>query len=165
MDEALAIQWMNLAAGKLLENRDHLSVQNGVLTAADAGHAGLIRHLVANCREGKESVSLSFEDIHIIIRAHPIRTDGRQGFAGLRIHLSGEDFPHRYSNLETAFDLTRSEMMLMRHLAKGLNAELVAAEMSISVETVRSHIRNIYRKVGAGCRESLFYRLRPFLDM
>lgn len=164
VDQALSIQWINPQAREQLADCGCLSFAKGQLTATDPDHARLIRGLVTNCREGQATLSLRCDDNHIVIRARPIRI-GNEAFIGMRIHRTGDHFPHGYANLETAFGLTRSEVNVMRHLARGLNADLVAREMSISLETTRSHIRNIYRKVGASCRESLFYRLRPFLEM
>jgi DNA-binding CsgD family transcriptional regulator len=165
VNQALAITWMNGPARQQLPGYQCLSVEDGLFSAADPEHSRTLRDLVANCRDGPASGSLECGDIHVIIRGHRIPADGQESFVGLRIHTTGEAFPHGYSNLHAAFGLTRSETTLMQHLAKGLSADLVAKELAISLETVRSHIRNIYRKVGASGRESLFHRLRPFLEM
>jgi DNA-binding NarL/FixJ family response regulator len=43
--------------------------------------------------------------------------------------------------------LTNKEKEILKALAKGLRYKEVAAEMNISMETVRSHARNIYEKL------------------
>jgi DNA-binding NarL/FixJ family response regulator len=43
--------------------------------------------------------------------------------------------------------LTPKEKEILKALAKGLRYKEIASEMSISVETVRSHARNIYEKL------------------
>jgi DNA-binding NarL/FixJ family response regulator len=43
--------------------------------------------------------------------------------------------------------LTKKEKEILKALAKGLRYKEIAAEMSISIETVRSHARNIYEKL------------------
>lgn len=43
--------------------------------------------------------------------------------------------------------LTEKETMVLKHLVDGKSYKQVAAEMKITLETVRSHIKNIYRKL------------------
>ena len=43
--------------------------------------------------------------------------------------------------------LTNKEKEILKALAKGLRYKEIAADMSISIETVRSHARNIYSKL------------------
>jgi DNA-binding NarL/FixJ family response regulator len=44
-------------------------------------------------------------------------------------------------------NLTPREVELIRLFAKGYSYKMIAAELSISVETVRTHIKNIYKKM------------------
>ncbi len=44
-------------------------------------------------------------------------------------------------------NLTAREQELIRLFAKGYSYKMIAAELSISVETVRTHIKNIYKKM------------------
>jgi len=48
--------------------------------------------------------------------------------------------------------LTPRELDVLRCVADGLTNRLVAAELSISVETVRSHVSNILAKLEAPSR-------------
>jgi len=48
--------------------------------------------------------------------------------------------------------LTPRELDVLRCVAEGLTNRLVAAELSISVETVRSHVSNILAKLEAPSR-------------
>ncbi len=45
--------------------------------------------------------------------------------------------------------LTPREQKVMEVLARGLGSKYAARELRISYETVRTHKRNIYRKLGA----------------
>ncbi|HEX2016592.1 MAG TPA: response regulator transcription factor [Solirubrobacteraceae bacterium] len=45
--------------------------------------------------------------------------------------------------------LSPREREIMHHMAEGLTAEAIAGEISISVETVRTHVRNAIRKLQA----------------
>ncbi|MBX9460146.1 MAG: helix-turn-helix transcriptional regulator [Brevundimonas sp.] len=44
----------------------------------------------------------------------------------------------------------------MKRLVAGQPASTVAEELGLSIETVRTHIRRIYNKLGISSREQLF---------
>ena len=44
----------------------------------------------------------------------------------------------------------------------GLMAEEVSATLCVGIETVRTHIRQIYAKMGVKSREAMFRRVLPF---
>lgn len=50
-------------------------------------------------------------------------------------------------SIDTSEILTNKEKEILKALAKGLRYKEIASEMSISMETVRSHARNIYEKL------------------
>lgn len=45
------------------------------------------------------------------------------------------------------FDLSDREKQVLQHLVNGFSYKMIAAEMFISIDTVRSHIKNIYEKL------------------
>lgn len=51
------------------------------------------------------------------------------------------------NSIDDADMLTPKERQILKALAKGLRYKEIAAEMSISMETVRSHARHIYEKL------------------
>lgn len=58
--------------------------------------------------------------------------------------------------------LTKTERALLRSLSKGLTNKELAAEHSITVNTVKFHLRNLYDKLGVSNRSqaiALFYSL------
>ena len=58
------------------------------------------------------------------------------------------------------FDLSKREMEIIVHLAKGLSSEEVAAEMFLSRHTVDTHRRNIHTKTGTRNSVELLNLLR-----
>jgi DNA-binding NarL/FixJ family response regulator len=48
---------------------------------------------------------------------------------------------------QPTYELTEKEKEVLRCLTQGLSYKLIAAEMSISIETVRTHIKHIYGKL------------------
>lgn len=48
--------------------------------------------------------------------------------------------------------LTKSEIRVLRHLPTHLTAPEVASELPVSTTTVKTHLRNVYAKLGAHSR-------------
>jgi LuxR family maltose regulon positive regulatory protein len=59
-----------------------------------------------------------------------------------------------------AEDLSRSELRVLRYLPTNLTRPEIAGELSVSVNTVNTHIRRIYAKLGATDRSSAVRRGR-----
>ncbi|MEY3149420.1 MAG: hypothetical protein RL029_694, partial [Actinomycetota bacterium] len=49
--------------------------------------------------------------------------------------------------------LTRREADILRHLATGLPLKEIASNLNISKNTIKTHLRNLYRKLGAEDRK------------
>jgi len=56
--------------------------------------------------------------------------------------------------------LTEREREALRHLSEMLSTAEIATEMYISVNTVKSHLRSIYRKLSAAHRSEAVRRAR-----
>lgn len=54
------------------------------------------------------------------------------------------------------FELTRRERDILRHLMEGLDNDDICDQLCISVNTLKKHILNIYRKLGINNRVQLF---------
>jgi DNA-binding NarL/FixJ family response regulator len=55
--------------------------------------------------------------------------------------------------------LTKKQEEIVQYLVKGLSYKMIADEMEISIETVRDHIKKIYRKLHINCKVEVI-RLR-----
>ena len=51
-------------------------------------------------------------------------------------------------------DLTHRELEILKELAQGLTYQEIAEALFISENTVRTHIRHVYKKLGVGNRTS-----------
>jgi len=79
--------------------------------------------------------------------------------------LPHEQLPSRASHPDEADllvvePLTEREREVLRHVSGMLNTAEVASEMYISVNTVKTHLRNIYRKLAAAHRSEAVRRAR-----
>jgi LuxR family maltose regulon positive regulatory protein len=59
-----------------------------------------------------------------------------------------------------AEEISPSELRVLRYLPTNLSRAEIASELSVSVNTVNTHVRNIYAKLGAGDRSSAVQRAR-----
>jgi DNA-binding CsgD family transcriptional regulator len=57
------------------------------------------------------------------------------------------DSMQQKSPSENPYQLTPKEKEVLTSLSKGNSYKLIADDISISIDTVRSHIRNIYEKL------------------
>ncbi|MER7180420.1 helix-turn-helix transcriptional regulator [Streptomyces hyaluromycini] len=59
-----------------------------------------------------------------------------------------------------AEELSPSELRILRYLPTNLTRPEIAAELSVSLNTVNTHVRRIYAKLGAGDRSAAVQRGR-----
>ena len=66
---------------------------------------------------------------------------------------------------ETGESLTRREADILRHLATGLPIKDIARNLSISKNTIKTHLRNLYRKLGAIDRDDAVAKGKKLLKI
>lgn len=162
VDETLRLLWANRDGCRLLEEGRDLELRDGVLSARTrANQPDLHRFILQTGRE-VATLCLPSDGGHLLLRAREIGTEGERRFFGLSFHHSAKGFTARYADLDRAFRFTQAEHRVVLKMIEGLTADEIAAEAGQSIETVRTHIRNIYVKAEACSREGLFARLRPY---
>ena len=72
-----------------------------------------------------------------------------------------DDLVRRIERTLAKHGLTDKEMMVARHLLKGLTSSEIAAVEHNSERTIRQHISKIYEKCGVSTRPELFHYLFP----
>jgi DNA-binding NarL/FixJ family response regulator len=84
---------------------------------------------------------------------------------GMRVlprHTPGSAEPlERFDHLPEADILTSREAEVLQLLQEGMTNAQIAHHLSIGIETVRTHARNIYRKLGISTRRDLARFVRP----
>lgn len=72
-----------------------------------------------------------------------------------------QTFPGRGAPAEAIEQLTSRESQVLHYLAQGMSYKLVAAELSIGIETVRTHIKRIYEKLHVHSVTEAIAKYRP----
>jgi DNA-binding CsgD family transcriptional regulator len=162
-DEELAILWANEAARRLLADKCEVEERAGYLNALDPlCHERLVRLV----RPGTDPlrtccIPLSGSTGHLLVRSRPL--GGHEAhLCGLTLVRTDQPSDFGYRDLEAAFGLTPAEHRVLLCLLDGKEADRLTQEMGVSIETIRSHIRNFYAKLEVNSREQLFAKTRPF---
>jgi LuxR family maltose regulon positive regulatory protein len=56
--------------------------------------------------------------------------------------------------------LTERELIILRHLPSMLSTPEIASMLCVSANTVKTHVKNVYRKLGVGRRRDAIRRAR-----
>jgi len=81
-----------------------------------------------------------------------VTTAARLGLSPEQMRTLVYDFPHAGTERRRSSDpnpLSQREVDALRGLAEGKVYKQIAAELNLSVSTIRTHLHNVYRKIGA----------------
>ena len=143
-------------------------------TAARPAFARLVGEAVQAGRahevEGATQVALRGRDGRLIVaRAAPLAGPGVDVFQTARALLiladSGAHIPLDPAALRAVFDLTDTEARLTQIFYEGADIAEAASRLAVSVGTVRTHMKAIFRKTGASRQANLMSRLARLKDV
>jgi len=151
---------MNDSAKGLLTQQSVLKAKTGRLGVAGRSNQAYFKKLLDNasagdriclvCEETKQHVLVSF--VSLI----------EQNYFALSVRIA-RDLPLTVGILTAAFGLTAKESALVLGMFQGFTAEEIAKRMDVSIDTTRTHIRNIYGKLAVNSREAMIHRLLPYV--
>ncbi len=161
--DQLSIVWANSAARALLSDRRDFEQRGADLNAVAPDHHKKLAALVRNCGEHGSTVCIPDSGGgHYICRAERVAGDGGGGNISLTLTPTQER-KVEIADCRTAFGLTPAENKVLMQLLDGNGAEAIAATNNVSIDTVRSQIRQIYAKLDVASREGLFRRILPYV--
>lgn len=164
IETGLKLIWANNAAQRLLRSCVDITFSRGLVGPTDRmQNEAFLRFLRA---AGTEPTSYSLprtdQDGHLVFRAKRIDARRGEGVVSLIIRDSAARQVPKYADLTRTLGLTRSEAAVISALLSGETAEQAATRLQITLDTARTHIRNVYAKLGVSSREALFARLSPY---
>ncbi|MDQ8757999.1 LuxR C-terminal-related transcriptional regulator [Sphingosinicella sp. LHD-64] len=157
---ALELVWANEAGRAALAAGDDLRLSDGIIVARAQVHQQALAAFVKGCEAVLSTLALPAADGdgHLLLRGRQIGGVDRIGLTFLRT----TSFRALHADVERAFRLTPSEYRVLLRMIDGHTAEEIAGATRLSIETVRSHIRHIYAKMGVASREAMFAKTLPF---
>lgn len=150
----MAIVRCNDAARDLIARHPTLSIARGKLCSRDPEQHDAIAAFIAGSGAKPRNLVVEVNGMpNLLIQPQRIEADGETAYGVTLRPLgpSGDDT----SGISEQFGLTPTEDRILRDLAAGMSPRLIAESNSCSHETVRSHIRNIYRKMNVSSRAEL----------
>jgi DNA-binding CsgD family transcriptional regulator len=164
LDDRLEVSWCNHAADAEFKLKRDLLIRDGMLAAANRSNQARLAEFVKSC--GNEVRGLFFGcsdgNADLIFRGQELNRGGARRFIGVRFFRSDSRNAVQHLALDQVFKLTKSEHRVLLEMLEGCTADQVAQKLGVSVETTRSHIRNLYVKLGVTSRESMFSRLHSY---
>ena len=165
VDADLRVRWQNEAGLKYVAHPAALYVQDGLLeTTRDAlrprlaqiiASAGpqLTLHALGQgpedaCLITTQRLPLPNDRLVMLILRAPSTTGWRDGIP--------------LANIAGLFDLTGTETVVVGRLMSSQSPVDIARALDIKLGTIRTHVRNIYAKMGVNTREGLFLKCLPF---
>ena len=157
----LNVLWSNAAALALTARRGPLSLNDNRLILPQRRQEDSLRAFLISLGQGS-GIWVLEADEPWLVRAETIApADAPPAWL---LTWQAMDHADRYlwADIESHLKLTRSETRILRYLLAGQSVEQTAAQLVISVQTARTHVRRIYAKLGVGNREQLFALVLPY---
>jgi DNA-binding CsgD family transcriptional regulator len=163
-DRSMRLLWANEAAHEMLLHGAHIGLgDEGVVVRSDELRIMIEQAIRARTDESLFVIEHS-DDIgsDLLVRFERLRDDAAKACFGLQL-IRHAPTPGGWSEMLAAhFQLTPKQTHVLIRMVSGESGEDIAKAMRISVETVRTHVRDVYAKMRVSSREELFVRVRPF---
>jgi DNA-binding CsgD family transcriptional regulator len=164
VDRDLRAWWVSPAADAVMGQIGSLLIRNGHVRTRENRFDRQLRELIEGA--GDEIAIQCIHDPrtseHVVLTAQRLSAPSDH-LVGLTLQRACENFVFRLADLHEAFGFTRTEGRVAYHLMCGRTAEETANHLQVSLETVRTHIKRGYAKLGVSSREAFFHRLTPFV--
>ena len=156
------IYWINDRAHFVLEHVPTVHVFQKRLCFRIAADEMLFENFLDGLDDQLGTMAVPFDGkaSHLLFRG---RSLSKTRAVCLDISLDHAGYTPALADFAKVFGLTSTEAKTAVELFKGQSVSDVANLHKVSVGTVRTHVRQIYCKLGTGNREQFFRRLQPFL--
>lgn len=162
LTRTLQILWMNPLAASALSGGGPLTECDGRLIAAEAAQHQMLVQIATEVEDEPRSCFVKCADEAseaLVVTVQRVR-GGPAPLVGLSFRSGGPLCAG--DALRSAFQLTKAEARVLMLMVDGHMADEVSARLSVGIETIRTHIRQIYAKMGVKSREAMFRRVLPF---
>lgn len=157
----LDVLWANAAALSLTGRRGQISLGDNRLVLSPRRQEDGLRTFLAGLGETAGVWVLPAEEVWLV-RAEPVAP--AEAPRAWLLTWQAMNRPDRYlwADIGAHLRLTPSETRILLSLLDGSTVAQTAAELSVSIQTARTHVRRIYAKLGVGNREQLFAVALPY---
>jgi DNA-binding CsgD family transcriptional regulator len=154
----LRVMWMNEAAGRVLSEHG-AAVTGGRIELSQRSQQAGFEQFLARADGETGSWILDLKGLGALV----FRCRSIPGSSHLLLSIHNPESPSTHlPDVGALLGLTPSEARITKGLIDGRRADDLATDLSVSLETIRTHIRRIYLKVGVNSREQLIARVSAF---
>ena len=145
----------NESAQKFLDSQSEIAIKNGKFWTKEEGQRQRLVEFLGERKFKVGNLLLNLgENSLLILQAERLISEGSITF-GVTLYIPLSSQFERLSGLVDYFGLTRSEARVAYALVLGNTGREVAKIVGCSFETVRSHKKNIYRKLSISSKFEL----------
>lgn len=157
----LVLLWSNAAGIALMSRRGPVSLSDNRLIVSQRQQEDSLRQFLTTLEEGTGVWALKSGE-GWLVRAETIApADAPPAWLLTWQSMTHAD-RYMWSDVATHLRLTPSEARILQSLLFGLTVDETALQLSVSVQTARTHVRRIYAKLGVSNREQLFAAVLPY---
>ena len=109
-------------------------------------NSGLYNKIISSLSNDRhDNLTVDFENYHLKMNPCPNN----------HFYVSISEVEDKINEFKTTYNLTIREVEIIRNLSKGMGYQEIAQKLNISVNTVRTHFRNIYEKLDINNQKAL----------
>jgi len=176
VDEFGRVGFCSLRTRELLDKNDGLGIENGLLNFHNKEQqAEFLNSAKTFLEEGSSTLSLSIDrpsgkaNLQFMVVALKTMSISQQyfqtqAFLTIYLHDPTEQAQLNLEHLQRYFGLTTAEAKVAINLFEQDNLQTAAEALGISINTARTHLRRIYRKVGVSGQPELMRALTSVLN-
>ncbi|MGZ3274194.1 MAG: helix-turn-helix transcriptional regulator [Caulobacteraceae bacterium] len=154
--------WCNAAAMRLLQDASPIVLRNGLLMTRKTTTTSAFRAWLKD---------LSGEPSFHIVRGAGVQ--GNVVLQGMTVmgakdevvgcRLRSASAPAEVADLTMALGVTPAQSGIVQRMILGSSLEQISEDTGLSITTVRTHLRNVYARLGISSRDELFRLCLPYV--
>lgn len=167
LDDNWQIHYRNAVATELLGKLREASVdgeRGSQATLPNILLAHCVREVEANPKETDQTFELELPACGLNMSSRLIRVDQHDGRSGYLLSLQSKAPILSKAERLSHLGLTEREIDVVNAVSDGMKSLEVSEKLFISLHTVQSHLKSIYRKLGVNNRASLLSRVNQSLQ-
>lgn len=158
------VLWHNLKFTQVTLDTRFVRLDNGQFHISSSRGAARFQSFAADRERMRSAIVLEDDQMGqwvYIIQCERIVAGSDQSI-GIKLITRTNELSGEYVDFNVHFKLTPRETSICIMLLSGFTVDQIVRDTTKSSDTVRFHIRNIYRKMGVSSREQFFWEMQRF---
>ncbi|CAL1691564.1 hypothetical protein MMB232_01708 [Brevundimonas subvibrioides] len=162
-DADLRLLWMNVAGERLLTGGKVLTRQGNAMAWVGLEENRGYSRFIAGVEVAGTWAYRPRSTHARVVRVNRLEPENLPvAFAIVIFDVERADDGNSWADLGATFGLTPAEAEVTRRVVEGFGVVRVAIALGISPETVRTHLKRVYSKLGVKSRDEMFAMVAPY---